>query len=1059
MRTQKTIFFLIIVFFLSSFFAQAQTIETIVLSESFESWPPQDWILSPDTGRAAWKQDDCKATTPPSPGKAKEGSYAAMANYFNMPFGTTSLTTPTLDLANVRNPVLSFYWANNSETEVDYKPKLTIWATFDDSTYHQIDSIITTNINGWQSYERGLDKRTKRIRISAVKRSVHYINTFLDVFTIKEGASCVLPEDQGFQLGAKNAQVLLGWNALNGANKWNLKIASKSIDPVKDAGDVLDTMGVMFSANGESNFLAENLEIGKTYYWYIQTDCGSSQSIWSKEKYFLVDHAPARLPFRANFDNDFDGFTLVNGKQKNQWIRGNIPLEGKDGQCAYISPNGNAYEYTNSAKVRVHIYREIIFPEESKNGFKLSFDWLCNGSKYNDVMKVYVITDMSVYPIAGQWINQLYQEGPYFSLNKEWKRGEVELPASFAGQRVRLAFSWMNTDNESEGGGQPPIALDNIELTLLECSSPKDLKVSEVGKNSALLQWIQEGSTTLAWNIEYGESGFKLGSGRQIKVTTNPYRIENLLPGTRYDFYVQGICDSGLLSQYTNYASIATSCEAKQAPYFDNFDNLVAEEFPLCFTQLATTGSVYHLAHPGYARSKPNAMIILSADVKPNDFLAFISPEFSDIQDLNKRVKFWANIFPSLSLKVGVMKDPKDQTTFLQLAKFNGIDLLDPYVGAPEMRQLTVDLTNPKITTDHRYIAFLYGNEYYMKPISIDDFSYELIPSCLEPLDLQMKKIDLYSAKASWTPGGNETSWEVVYGKIGFDPNSKPNLKTVSLNEVEFDNLEVNTMYEVYVRALCGGEDKSPWSAPIKFRTPVIMEVPFAEGFEYTYPGTLTPYWNSESQTASTWHVVTTAPYSEKQCLFIEGKENMNDWAFTPGINLRKGKTYTLKFYYRALGGFSEELDVYMGTGSSSAQMDRTPLLQIDSVKGDYKAFSVSVSISTDATYYFGWHAKSKSSKGMRLDDVQVLLGTDIEVASDKVDVKIHPNPADDNLYIEFDGTARIEILNYVGMTVKVLPDYKGGREIYTGDLKQGMYIVRISKQDRIIEKKIIIKH
>ena len=50
----------------------------------------------------------------------------------------------------------------------------------------------------------------------------------------------------------------------------------------------------------------------------------------------------------------------------------------------------------------------------------------------------------------------------------------------------------------------------------------------------------------------------------------------------------------------------------------------------------------------------------------------------------------------------------------------------------------------------------------------MDDFYYEDIPSCVAPTNLTASNITGGSADFSWTPGGNETLWNIQWGNAGF---------------------------------------------------------------------------------------------------------------------------------------------------------------------------------------------------------------------------------------------------------------------------------------------------
>lgn len=92
-------------------------------------------------------------------------------------------------------------------------------------------------------------------------------------------------------------------------------------------------------------------------------------------------------------------------------------------------------------------------------------------------------------------------------------------------------------------------------------------------------------------------------------------------------------------------------------------------------------------------------------------------------------------------------------------------------------------------------------------------------PICPDATNLTV--VDVYgnSAVLDWTPGGEETSWEILYGNRGFRIEQGI---TVTANEHPFTLTELfgSTNYQAYIRTLCGpnfpGEH---WIGPVNFTT------------------------------------------------------------------------------------------------------------------------------------------------------------------------------------------------------------------------------------------------
>ncbi|MDQ7918361.1 GEVED domain-containing protein [Mesonia sp. MT50] len=91
--------------------------------------------------------------------------------------------------------------------------------------------------------------------------------------------------------------------------------------------------------------------------------------------------------------------------------------------------------------------------------------------------------------------------------------------------------------------------------------------------------------------------------------------------------------------------------------------------------------------------------------------------------------------------------------------------------------------------------------------------------TCQEPSDLTVADITETTVNVSWTEGGSETEWDVVYGAPGFDPEVDGTMMTTTDNPTALTDLDAGTEYEVYVRAICEADDQSDFNGPVAFMT------------------------------------------------------------------------------------------------------------------------------------------------------------------------------------------------------------------------------------------------
>jgi hypothetical protein len=101
--------------------------------------------------------------------------------------------------------------------------------------------------------------------------------------------------------------------------------------------------------------------------------------------------------------------------------------------------------------------------------------------------------------------------------------------------------------------------------TPLWCPNPSGLAANVVA-DTAFLAWTPGSGAETMWNIEYGVSGFTLGTGTSYSTTTNaPDTLSGLNLGTLYQYYVQASCASGDTSLFVGPFSFFTTVSNDEA--------------------------------------------------------------------------------------------------------------------------------------------------------------------------------------------------------------------------------------------------------------------------------------------------------------------------------------------------------------------------------------------------------------------------------------------------------------------------------------------------------------
>jgi subtilisin family serine protease len=115
----------------------------------------------------------------------------------------------------------------------------------------------------------------------------------------------------------------------------------------------------------------------------------------------------------------------------------------------------------------------------------------------------------------------------------------------------------------------------------------------------------------------------------------------------------------------------------------------------------------------------------------------------------------------------------------------------------------------------------------------VDYIIFPALASCPGPRNLTASSVTANTAIISWTPGGLETEWDIVYGTAGFDPNSAGTLiENITSVPYTLTGLTGVSVYDFYIRSYCEDDEISGWSGPTTFTTLCdIFELPYLEPF------------------------------------------------------------------------------------------------------------------------------------------------------------------------------------------------------------------------------------
>ena len=167
---------------------------------------------------------------------------------------------------------------------------------------------------------------------------------------------------------------------------------------------------------------------------------------------------------------------------------------------------------------------------------------------------------------------------------------------------------------------------------------------------------------------------------------------------------------------------------------------------------------------------------------------------------------------------------------------------------------------------------------------------------CIDPSNINITQIELYSATVNWTQNGIANSWEVTYGEAGFDPATEGESILVENDpQINLTNLSSNTSYEFYVKGLCS-ENESDLVGPETFTTLPLCNPPSNLSVTNITQNSASVSW-TENGEASSWEVIYGEsgfdPATEGETVLVDNNPETNLTNLSPNTNY--------EFYIEAL--------------------------------------------------------------------------------------------------------------------------------------------------------------
>ena len=386
-----------------------------------------------------------------------------------------------------------------------------------------------------------------------------------------------------------------------------------------------------------------------------------------------------------------------------------------------------------------------------------------------------------------------------------------------------------------------PVANPDATLTYhfttdVSCVAPTDLTVSNIGTDHATISWTGNASS---YNVEYGVAGFTPGTGTSSVLMTNSINLTNLTPNTNYTLMVTSDCGVYGFSTVSTI-DFATSMIPVNLPYSTNFtdstdawalNNGSCNNFWM-IGEYNNGGALFvtnDTVNPGYNvlnTSVVSAEKLFTVGTDNSFYIGF------DVQVGGESTWDYLKVFfaPSESSYPASNTVPTfAEYSYSQNAiSFENYLNLTSYTSNPYKFNLTggntvhveVEVNNPNTdptSTSTAKLVFVWKNDNNggIQPGAIISNVSVTLNTCPIPSDLTVSSTSANTATINWSAGGEETNWELEYGAAGFTHGEGTIVPVSTLPEYTLTNLTIGEIYDVYVRAACDTNDKSPWFGPL----------------------------------------------------------------------------------------------------------------------------------------------------------------------------------------------------------------------------------------------------
>lgn len=433
-----------------------------------------------------------------------------------------------------------------------------------------------------------------------------------------------------------------------------------------------------------------------------------------------------------------------------------------------------------------------------------------------------------------------------------------------------------------------------VPASMYAASVPTNVHVNDLAPISATLAWEIEGTDRHDYDIRVATSTLTstelgaatVGNPASVVIAENAitlaepeYAMTGLTAGTHYYVYIRENADWDY-DQSSDWAAyeFSTPCEATaELPIAANFDG--SSTIPTCWSTGGKAPTVVGSPHRG---ESGNAVKISPTSESGSYLYSPVLASNAGAYYLTAYVYGAAGA--DYAIGIAATEDLLNVQSILEgkISQANTWTFID--VAIPAELQAILEGGVEYVWVFYAEASNNAVNFY------VDDIELASMPPCITPNGLSVSEIAPNSAVISWNERGTATAWMVAYS----DGVTTLNAEATGNPSTLLENLAPNTSYTVRVKAVCGEESESEWTAWVSFKTECGQtDVPWSENFDNNPSSDCWILPDGITMTTST-------SYAHSGTGVLKFATNVEAIVVLPGFGDLSGKQ--MSFYYRCEG-------------------------------------------------------------------------------------------------------------------------------------------------------------